>query len=282
MFGRPARLPIDLVFPDHNLPKIAIEEEVPTTNEQLTEVRGFEALPEHQTILKPDVEAYLISLKLNLAKIGASLKTNRDMRMDKVKHLFDRRIKKASYKVGDLVLCSHPKIAKGMRRGIAYKYHGPYRVKTIDPNGCNYVIKRDGKKFKSHKVHKNNLKYFFNKAAAPTEAQNEHDHTATPEPHPPDPQALDADAETEDETQPKKRAYIKNPNCSRWTKLRARIISSSETASSQAEQQISNTGSTQEEVSSSAEDSEVQEIQKLILNATKTLPESTRARKLQT
>jgi len=169
-----------------------------------------------------------------------------------------------------------------MRRGIAYKYHGPYCVKTIDPNVCNYVIKRDGKKFKSHKVHKNNLKYFFDKAAILPEAQNGQDHSATPEPHPPDPQALDADAETEDETQPKKRAYKKNPNCSRWTKSRVRIISSSETASSQAEQQISKAGSTQEEVSSSAEDSEVQEIKKLILNTTKTLPESTRARKIQT
>jgi len=160
-----------------------------------------------------------------------------------------------------------------MKRGIAYKYHGPYRVKTIDPNGCNYVIKQDGKKFKSQKVHK--------AATLPRAQKKGHDHIA-PESHPIDPQALDAVAETEDETQPKKRTYTKNPNCSRWTKSRVRIISSSEKASSQAEQQVSYPGSSQEEVqpvSSSTEDSEVQEIRKLILNATKTLPKSTRTRK---
>ena len=32
--------------------------------------------------------------------------------MDKAKGNYDRMIKKESYKVGDLVLCSHPKIVR--------------------------------------------------------------------------------------------------------------------------------------------------------------------------
>jgi hypothetical protein len=45
--------------------------------------------------------------------------------MDKAKGKYDRRIKKENYEVGEWVLCSHPKIAKGMKKGIAFKYYGP-------------------------------------------------------------------------------------------------------------------------------------------------------------
>ncbi len=177
MFGRTPRLPIDLVFPEINKPTFVLEGESDSTSvnvpnsTSLTRIKGLINFPEHHTVLKPDTEAYLASLKLNLKKIGVALTKNRDLIMNKAKGRFDRRIKKEFYKVGDLVLCSHPKIAKGMRRGIAFKYQGPFKVVGVDPNGCNYTIRKEGPRHKRKRVHKNNLKAFFSKAAQLTPPQ---------------------------------------------------------------------------------------------------------------
>ncbi len=59
-----------------------------------------------------------------------------------------------------------------MGRGIAFKYQGPFKVAGVDPNGCNYTIRKEGPRHKRKRVHKNNLKAFFCKAAQLTPSLN--------------------------------------------------------------------------------------------------------------
>jgi transposase InsO family protein len=177
MFGRKPKLPIDLIFPLVNQPRQIL-------TEATSPIPGLDILDEHRTVLKPAVEENIASLKQHLSYIGIALSRNRDMVMDKAKVRHDRRIKKESYAIGEWVLCSHPKIAKGMKKGIAFKYYGPFRVTAVDENGCNYTIKREGKKDRNKRVHKNNLKIFFkretaNPLAADTSPVRRNEHLAT-------------------------------------------------------------------------------------------------------
>ena len=76
------------------------------------------------------------------------------MDIEKINH--DRKIKKATYKVGEYVLCDHPRIKKSMSRGIAHKYYGPFEIKKVDDNGIDYVIQRvNAIKAKKYKIHRN-------------------------------------------------------------------------------------------------------------------------------
>lgn len=64
------------------------------------------------------------------------------------------------------MLCSHPHLEAGQRRGISAKYYGPFKVVGINPNGCNYVIKNTNKvNARPKQLHKNNLKAYFYRAA---------------------------------------------------------------------------------------------------------------------
>jgi hypothetical protein len=81
--------------------------------------------------------------------------------MSKEKWSHDRNIKRFAYRVGDYVLYDHPKLQKGMSRGISHKYYGPFIIKRIDVNNVDYIIQRaNTKKGKLYKVHKNRLKFY--------------------------------------------------------------------------------------------------------------------------
>jgi len=103
------------LYPQINTSRISLEDEI-------SPIPGLDVLDEHRTFLKPDVEENIASLRRHLKYIGAALIQNRDLVME-AKATYDRRIKKESYRIGDWVLCSHPKIAKGMRKSIAFKYY---------------------------------------------------------------------------------------------------------------------------------------------------------------
>ena len=117
--------------------------------------------------------------------------------MDKAKVNYDRHIRIGAYKKGDLVLCSHPKIKKGLSRGLAPRFYGPFVIVGIYDNGCDYLIKRVGQaKSKVRQVHINNLKLYFKQGH-------------------PDENAI---AETIELSQTQtKRSYQKNPLNARWS-----------------------------------------------------------------
>ena len=81
--------------------------------------------------------------------------------MNREKWNHDRSIKRFAYKIGDYVLCDHPKLTKGMSNGISHKSYGPFIIKRIDVNNVDYIIQRaNTKKVKLYKIHKNRLKFF--------------------------------------------------------------------------------------------------------------------------
>ncbi|CAF0755600.1 unnamed protein product [Brachionus calyciflorus] len=87
---------------------------------------------------------------------------NRDLKMEKSKIDFDRHIKKLEYKIGDLVLCDHPKLKKGLSQGVARKFYGPFEVVGKNENNVDYLIRLASKpKSKIKQIHKNRLKIYF-------------------------------------------------------------------------------------------------------------------------
>ena len=81
------------------------------------------------------------------------------MEISKLYH--DRKIKKFTYEVGDYVLVDHPHLKKGLSRGIAHKYYGPFVIKKRKDNNVDYYIQRAGKnKGKLYQLHQNRLKAY--------------------------------------------------------------------------------------------------------------------------
>ena len=109
-------------------------------------------------------KSYLKTLRETLENSFKRAQSNRNAKMDVEKIAHDRKIKKAKYQVGDYVLCDHPRIKKGMSRGIAHKYYGPFEIKKVDDNGIDYVIQRvNAKKAKKYKIHPHRLKLYHRK-----------------------------------------------------------------------------------------------------------------------
>lgn len=144
---------------------------------------------------------YLESLKEAMDQSFKIAIQNRDLQMDISKINYDRKIKKASYQVGEYVLCDHPRVKKGTARGISHKYYGPFEIKKSDTNGVDYYIQRAGtKKAKIYKVHQNRLKmYQYDQEKKKQIEENE-------------------TTASEEEQANKKRKYIKDINNPRWKK----------------------------------------------------------------
>ena len=113
-----------------------------------------------------------------------------------IKH-HNRRFKRVTNNIGDWVLVNHPKLKKGLSRGLAPKYYGPFEIIGKHINGQDYLIKRLGiSKPRAKLIHKNNLR-FYNKRGDPgEEAENSND--------------LDENI--------KKRSYEKDLNNKRWNR----------------------------------------------------------------
>ena len=98
------------------------------------------------------------ALKERMEESRRKAALNRDIAMDKHKLFYDRKIKKFSFIIVDYVLCDHP-ISK---RGLAWKYYGPFVICGITENKVDYLIKRIGKnRGKVYQIHQNRLKTTF-------------------------------------------------------------------------------------------------------------------------
>ena len=212
MFGRPPKLPIDLLYPQVP-PNIRVEI---SSADQEADLAGIELLEDSPPKLCPDVTKTISILKKRLLNIGKVLRKNKDIKMDRAKLIHDRRIKKEIYEIGEYVLCSHPRIAKGQKRGIAAKYYGPFKITGINSNGCNYVIKSDTRGARAKQVHKNNLKAYHKRGIE------------TPLP--------------DSQTTPiiEKRTYRKDPNNPRWRQSSSLSSDEGDCSSSESDEQSEN------------------------------------------
>jgi hypothetical protein len=211
MFGRRPRIPIDIIIPNvEHLERAPILEQYKITNE-LGEITVLEDVNNVCEANLPAVASnYLRELKEKLAESYRVAELNRNITMEKAKINFDRQIKKSNYNVGDLVLCDHPKLKKGLSQGIAHKYYGPFVVVGKNDNGCDYFI-RLASNPRAHikQIHNNRLKMFFNTGVNLTEIKQEPTEAA-----------------------PAKRAYRKNPQNPRWNLVKPGEITVSSDESS--------------------------------------------------
>ena len=143
------------------------------------------------------------------------LEKSKTSNISRAKRYYDRKLKKCEYKIGDLVLCNHPKVKKGMARGLAPKYHGPFVVVGKHINKCNYLIKStDTNRARAKVVHVTNLKTYYKRGEEPDKI---------------------AQSSTEiEQTQPTSRPYKKNPNNPRWKAKDPQDVNESESSSSES------------------------------------------------
>ena len=159
MTGRQPKLPIDLLYPTVN-----VDIQDGTSESQV------EKLPETQPTMKEKLHKSIGKLKGILKRTGDHIGKSKLIYMERAKLVHDRRIKPDRYEKDDLVLCSHPKIAKGQSKGLAPKYYGPFKIVKCNSNACTYVIQRLNKpKSRLKQVHKNNLKRYFSRGLSSDE-----------------------------------------------------------------------------------------------------------------
>jgi hypothetical protein len=118
------------------------------------------------------VKEYINEKRSKLQNSYAYVDSNRGVRMRRAKLNYDRRLRRAEYKIGDWVLVHRPQLKKGMSRGLAPRYYGPFIVVGIHANKFDYLIKlanQPGSRAKM--VHVNNLK-IFHRGMQPTKTVN--------------------------------------------------------------------------------------------------------------
>jgi hypothetical protein len=145
---------------------------------------------------------YLKKLKTTMEHSFNIARDNRNTRMELTQINHNRKKKKAKYEEGDLVLSDHPKIKRGLSRGISHKYYGPFVIQKIEEIQVDYVIKRLGiKNGKRYKIHQQRLKFYH-------ASQQKRDSL----------EKVEEDDESSNDEQPakSKRKYIKNMNNPRW------------------------------------------------------------------
>ena len=219
MFGRECTIPIDLIHPNRmeiTREKMDGKEKVPIqTIENKIEkapdlqINDFDIMPdvpneEIEQKMPSDAYLYLKELQAKLNQSYRILEKNKMLKMNKAKHYYDRRIRKAEYKIGDWVLCNHPHIKKGLSRGLAIKYHGPFIIVGKYDNGCDYLIRpADQPKARVRQVHQNNLKIYHKRGHALDKLVRE------PVKNLSQPERIEL-------TNPTKRPYNKDPKNPRW------------------------------------------------------------------
>ena len=247
MFGRECRIPIDLIFPntlslnrEQITEKKKIEFSTVATLIELaedTQVKEIEIFPdvtidEIESSYPTEAQHYVTELKQRLSQCFETLQRNKMWRMGKHKAIYDRKIRKKSYNIGDWVLCNHPQLKKGLSRGLAPRFHGPFIIVGKYANGCDYLIRPHNQpRAKVRQMHQNNLKFYFRRG------------------HPSDTPKI-RDSSENDDAVPTKRTYHKDPLNPRWNKAGAQATEEPYDA------EASNTSDASSEVESSVDQDE--------------------------
>jgi hypothetical protein len=94
---------------------------------------------------------YLKKLKTTMEYSFEIARGNGYIKMELTQINHNQKIKKTQYVKGHLVLCDHPKLIRGLSRGISQKYYGPFVIQRLEENQMDYIIRRLGvKKGKTH------------------------------------------------------------------------------------------------------------------------------------
>lgn len=253
MFGRESRIPIDLLFPnklDLNRERISEEKTVKVDDIPALEISPNENFKEIDLI--PDcthleieekfpLEAreYVRDLRQNMGNNIKLLEKNRLFAITKHKEIYERNLKRFSYKIGDWVLCNHPQIKKGLSRGLAPRYHGPFIIVGKYSNGLDYLIRPHNQpRARVKAIHFNNLKIYHRRG------------------HPTDHIKIDPTADI-DIAIPSKRTYIKNVNNPRWqNKKKSDLVRNSESDDLETDFLISEQEPENHSVDADSEDSD--------------------------
>jgi hypothetical protein len=134
MYGRQPRIPLDLL------------------------------IPEAKIELDIDPGEYASNLRHSFVDAYRLVKKNRDMRMNKEKINYVRRVRAANYigdKVGDKVLLLNEAKKAGISNKFRKSWIGPYEIIGKIANNVNYKIKPVIRNGRSKWVHQNKLKTFF-------------------------------------------------------------------------------------------------------------------------
>ena len=225
MFGRESIIPVDLVYPNRveltreritEAKLVPIEELVDIEIEKDANIKEVEILPDITTAeieqrLPDEITKYTNELKQRMENCFRILNRNKLTVMNRAKQYHDRRIRKKEYQLGDWVLSNHPHIKKGLSRGLAPRYYGPFIIVGKHQNKCDYLIRPANQpKARVRKIHQDNLKMYF-KRGYPLDNNND-------------------ESQPIPSTQPTKREYKKDPNNPRWNKKKD--VTSNEAASS--------------------------------------------------
>ena len=230
MLARKPRIPLDLMYPTqsdlgrpHREANASISfadhvDEFESGHEEIDEFDQMEDI-DPSTLLSTNVANYVNQCKDVMETCFAHVRKNKSTRMLQAKEYTDRKIKKKSYSVGDLVLCNHPYLKHGASRGLAIKYYGPFRIIGINKNGCDYLIKKHkSPRSRIRHIHKNNIKIYFDRGWDQLE-----------------------EIEPSQEVVPK-RKYTKNPNVARWNN---RVEESHSSSEEETERELSQLASPQ-------------------------------------
>jgi hypothetical protein len=258
MFGRECRIPIDIIYPNKlelkrdkivakrtiNINSIRNQIELDATSD----INTIDILPditisEIEATFPQEVQKYINELRERLNKSYESLEKNRMLTMRQNKILYDRKIRKKEYNLGDWVLCNHPHIKKGLSRGLAPRYHGAYIIVGKYANKWDYLIRPHNQpKAKVKQIHQNNLKLYFRRG------------------HPVDNIKIDQASDI-DIAVPTKRPYHKDLANPRWQRARG---SSDRENSYDAEASESEPNLSPQRAASSVESSSSEQVPKTI------------------
>ncbi|CAF0983933.1 unnamed protein product [Brachionus calyciflorus] len=127
MFGRKPIIPVDTIVPSlENFDRVPIVNEFKLVDQNNQEVTVLEDFNKEVELKLPIIASdYLAELKNKLTLSYSVSEKIRNIRMDKAKINHERLIKKHEYKIGDLVLCNHPKLKKvsGSKRALMFQVH---------------------------------------------------------------------------------------------------------------------------------------------------------------
>ena len=143
MYGRKAKLPIDIFF---NQLDVEQQNGIPP------EVGELDILL--------NVNRYAKELKDQLDSVYKMVRETRDVKVDKSKINYDRKVRGANFNVGDNVLVLDTTTKVGVNKKLSYQWKGPYLV-LEKINNVNYKLKAYAKRRKIIIQHQNRLKKFY-------------------------------------------------------------------------------------------------------------------------